>query len=282
MPPHPGAATTRRNAAPMPSNTVGLLLLLLVAGGIVLLVIRADRGRVSDVAIAPAPSTPRAPAALPSDGVVHIPGGTFLIGSPNGEGELDEHPQHQVSVAAFELDVTEVTVAAYSACVSAGQCSAAATDQEACNYGKSDKANHPINCVDWRQAATYCNAQGQRLPTEEEWEYAARAGHEGRTYSWGSAEPAFQLCWSGVSKREGTCSVGSFAKGAFGLADMTGNVWEWTSSAYSPYRRSPAKNTRVYRDGGWRNARPSDFRAAARDPLAPSEHFPVLGFRCAR
>ena len=227
-----------------------------------------------------------------SASMVHIPGGAFLMGSPDGVGWDNEHPQHPVTVAAFEMDTTEVTVAAYSACVQSGQCTAPSTDQSPdhlvgaprlCNFGKGDKSNHPINCVGWGQAATYCNAHGQRLPTEEEWEYAARGGQEEREYSWGSAPPDFQLCWSGISKRNGTCAVGNFARGAFGLADMSGNVWEWTASGHSKdYSKKRVDLERTYRGGSFAETRSSEVRAAARYGFKPQDQGEYLGFRCVR
>lgn len=243
----------------------------------------AGRGCIPNASVAPTAVGP-SPAVLPpraeSGAMARIPGGTFQMGSRAGGGEADKHP---VTVAGFEMDVTEVTTGAYSACVRAGDCSAAATDNAACNYGKSDKDNYPINCVNWGQATTYCHVQGKRLPTEEEWEYAARGGAEGRTYAWGNAPPDSQVCWSGISKRDGTCAVGNFARGAFGLADMTGNVWEWTASNSSADhgKNSPAP-ARVIRGGSWDFVVASLLRSSFRPWSAPSDRGNNIGFRCAR
>jgi len=206
-----------------------------------------------------------------------IPGGRFKMGE-RGDS---------VTVAAFCLDLTEVTVMAYAACATSGSCSSDGVGTQlwngqdlgkgACNWGVSGRENHPINCTDWGQAATYCRAQGKRLPTEEEWEWAARGGDEARTYPWGSAEPDFQPCWSGVSKRTATCAVGSSPDGnaRWGLQDMAGNVWEWTSSKYGA-------TARVYRGGGWYYVSPGVLRAASRSWGAPSLRGGSIGFRCAR
>jgi len=247
----------------------------------------AGRGCVGNVvpaAVFVQPDTPRgspAPAQgeVAAGSMVSIPAGSFMMGS--NDGTWDERPVHRVSVAGFSMDVTEVTTAAYTACVRAGRCSAAGTDAD-CNYGHSDKNNHPINCVDWDQATAYCASVGKRLPTEEEWEYAAR-GTDGRTYSWGNEEPGTRACWNRRASKEGTCSVGSYSSGVFGLKDMTGNVWEWTSSGSSDdYGKSRTNAARVNRGGGWVNGVASLLRSSSRDGYAPSHRDYGLGFRCAR
>jgi len=245
----------------------------------------AGRGCVGNVVPAAVqPDTPR-PSPVPAPqgevaagSMVSIPAGSFMMGS--NDGEADEKPVHRVSVAGFAMDVTEVTTAAYSACVQAGRCSAAGTDAY-CNYGHSDKNNHPINCVDWDQATAYCASVGKRLPTEEEWEYAAR-GTDGRKYSWGNEEPGTRACWNQRSARS-TCSVGSYASGVFGLKDMAGNVYEWTASGYSSdYRNNRGNSARVHRGGGWYAQVASFLRSSSRDWNAPSDRISYLGFRCAR
>ena len=209
--------------------------------------------------------------------MVGIPAGTFTMGD-------DEHTSKagQVTADAFCMDRTEVTTAAYATCVKSGKCTAANTGS-ACNADVAGRGSHPINCVDWNQATAYCEAQGQRLPTEEEWEYAAR-GTDGRVYPWGNAEPAGQLCWYGEGNslgkgnRHSTCAVASFPAGnsPFGLSDMSGNVWEWTSSAYSA-----TDAVRVIRGGSWRSDNPSFVRSANRSRCYPSSQYGSLGFRCA-
>ncbi len=184
------------------------------------------------------------------------------------------------SQASFSMDKTEVTVTAYDACVSAGGCTKANMGDD-CNEGVSGRGNHPINCVDWDQATKYCASVGKRLPTEEEWQYAAQ-GDDGREYPWGNAAPSNQLCWDGEGStlgkgnRQSTCAVGSFPSGnsPFGLSDMSGNVWEWTSSK--------EKDARVRRGGSWDVGSPSDVRAASRIRGAPSNRYGRLGFRCSR
>jgi len=212
-------------------------------------------------------------------GMASIPRGTFQMGSNNGEA--DEKPVHAVTVGAFCMDVTEVTVDAYAACVRSGACNTSSLTGVHCNWGESGKGNHPINCVDWNQATAYCRWARKRLPTEEEWEHAAR-GADGRRYPWGNEAPANQLCWN---RSDGTCQVGGYTSGdsPFGLHDMAGNVWEWTSSGYSEdYGRNRVNAARVHRGGSWFNINTSYVRAAVRDRYDPSFRSDALGFRCAR
>lgn len=169
------------------------------------------------------------------------------------------------------LDRTEVTVAAYRACVDAKVCPEPTGTDAECNWGRSGRDDHPINCVTWVQAYTYCDWRGDRLPTDQEWVYAA-GGPEGREYPWGDEEPTTQLCW----KKSQTCPVGSFPAGNTpeGLQDMAGNVYEWTST--------PGDNgTRVYRSMAMRAVWPQDVRISRRSQAPVSLQFDILGFRCA-
>ncbi|MEI7892598.1 MAG: SUMF1/EgtB/PvdO family nonheme iron enzyme [Myxococcales bacterium] len=184
------------------------------------------------------------------------------------------------------MDITEVTVNAYRACSS---CSAPGSGGY-CNWGSRNRGNHPVNCIDWLQASAYCKAVAKRLPTEEEWEYAAR-GVDGREYPWGNEPPEKQLCWVGEGSdlgkgnRNTTCPVGSYPAGRslFGLDDMSGNVWEWTSSLYDT---SKTYDTRVLRGGGWNFGKPvlpSDVRVSNRVGEMPSNRGnSSFGCRCAR
>jgi len=145
-----------------------------------------------------------------------------------------------------------------------------------------------MNCVDWFQSVTYCHAQGKRLPTEEEWEWAARGGSAGWVYPWGNVAPDVQVCWSGFEttgrmgvgfpKRTGTCVVGSRRSGDApgGIHDLAGNVQEWTSSNYDA-----RVDFRVYRGGHWLDDKASHVRAGVRGVGGPLDRDSRLGFRCA-
>jgi formylglycine-generating enzyme required for sulfatase activity len=219
--------------------------------------------------------------------MVKVPGGTFAMGSE--DGDPDEKPITRVAVSAFELDATEVTVGAYQKCVAAAKCAEPDTGMY-CNWRKQGRENHPVNCVDLEQATAYCAFVGRRLPTEEEWEYAAR-GTDGRKYPWGSAIPVAQLCWNGEGsdlgkgERQGTCPVASYPAGRspFGAFDMAGNVWEWTANAHCPYgHRGCTAATRVIRGGAWNNVLPAYVRAQDRAEEAPGSRRDNVGFRCAK
>jgi len=259
-----------------------------------------------------AEATPSCPS-----GMVEIPSGSYLMGAD--DGDADERPTHQVTVAGFCMDRTEVTVAMYEECVSRSLCSPAwktadwpgideedqKLDSQFCTGGRPELGDHPINCVDWSQADTYCRAVGKRLPTEEEWEYAAR-GTDGRTYPWGNEAPGANLLnalgdecvamgerlgrpgwksmFNGSDGWESTAPVGSYPAGAspFGVLDMAGNVWELTSSGHSQdYLSERDDEAHVIRGGGWGYGDPSFVRTANRGTNPPAYRGADIGFRCA-
>jgi formylglycine-generating enzyme required for sulfatase activity len=255
----------------------------------------------------PVASAPPMVIESPWGRMMRIEGGPFTMGAL--DGDPDERPPHEETVASFELDETEVTVASYARCVKEGACREAG-HEKSCNGHVAGRDQHPINCVDWTQAAAFCQHAGKRLPSEKEWEYTARGGKAKFPYPWGSGEPTTQLCWnrSDTPTNGGTCAVGSFPSGRSrqGVLDLAGNVWEWTASPHTKdYTReagypstdcSPVTDpdagsapgdgcsgrARVARGGGWGDTEASDLRSANRSRLAPEDRSPRLGFRCAR
>lgn len=177
-----------------------------------------------------------------------VPGGTFTMGADTG-GEPDEHPAHPVTVAAFYLDTTEVTNEAYQACVEAGACEPPYAESAALNGYGSDRAfrapRQPVSAIRWFDADAFCRFVGKRLPTEAEWERAAR-GDDGRRYPWGDEPPDASR---GRYRSRVTVEVGSFPAGAgpYGHLDLAGNVWEWVADPYHPlaYRAEGADEGRV-------------------------------------
>lgn len=250
--------------------------------------------------------TPEAPATCPA-GMVFFPAATFRMGATDADDDAmpDDMPQHTATVAAFCMAVTETTVAEYEVCVQAERCAPAegASQHAHCNTGVRGRSEHPINCVDFAQATAYCEAQGARLPTEEEWEHAAR-GAAGRKYPWGSAAPdttRLNACDDecvGLSLKidvmfetsDGwatTAPTGSFPRGATpeGLQDMAGNVAEWTSSRDCPYpERSCTEEKRIVRGGGWDTGMRASVSGWGRTygGHEPSARLSGLGFRCAK
>lgn len=233
-------------------------------------------------------------------GMAAIPGGVFLMGSSTGSDS--EKPAHRVEIDPFCMDITEVTVDAYRRCFDAhgAGCTAPSTSPIwiwvfKCNWARQGRENHPLNCVAWHQASSFCGWAGKRLPAEAEWEFAARGGSELREYPWGNSPPSSSnTCWNGS---DGTCLGKSFPAGAFGLHDMSGGVNEWVQDWYAPYLLSPSKNyagppngsRRVVRGGFWDTVLPSDLRGAHRGSVDPGPDAGLgfrngsgLGFRCAK
>ena len=222
-------------------------------------------------------------AVAPPVPMASVPAGTFPMGCD--VSRLSERPRHLVFVVAFAIDATEVTARDYETCVVSGGCKPSGSFDANCNDASSRPA-HPANCVDWNDAHTYCASVGKRLPTEEEWEYAARGSDE-RAYPWGDAAPsANALNARGEGDGfAGTSPVGSYDAGRspFGVWDMAGNVWEWTDSAWSDDYASPREyDLKVVRGGGFGSSSPTLLRTTARGSHRVSFRDVHLGFRCAR
>jgi len=221
--------------------------------------------------------------------MISLPAATFCMGSQRDSVPFKDAPR-RVPVEPFQIDPTEVTVAEYGACVNAKKCRAPGvtspsdTDATFCNWGQPDRANHPVNCVSWEDAKSYCGWAGKRLPTEGEWEYAAR-GNEGRTEPWGSKPAPYALCWGQLES--GTCEVASFPEGdsPLGVKDLGGNVAEWTATQFSRSLADPPIACKpgewcVYRGRSWTYAYPGG--ATERWQQRSTHRSDRIGFRCAR
>jgi formylglycine-generating enzyme required for sulfatase activity len=283
------------------------------------------------------PEAPPASATIgevwsrPTDGaaMVYVPGGSFEMGSDAAALEsarqlcieystdpataratcshaafADEHPAHRVALNGFWIDRTEVTNGRYGRCVAAGACTPPAESGSYTRksyFGDRQYKDYPVIWVTWQQATEYCEWAGGRLPTEAEWEYAAR-GPQGSTYPWGDAFDGTLLnycdagCPAGPKDAQvddgfaDTAPVGSFVGGASwcGALDLGGNVREWVSDWYGEYPAEPQANpqgpssgeSRIPRGGSWLDL-PDDIRSANRGANAPDYTRHKVGFRCA-
>ena len=223
------------------------------------------------------------------NGMIEVFSGNFFMGS--NLGASDEAPPHLVSLSTFWIDKFEVSVEDYQACVNNGQCTPAGLSS-GCNTIFADRLNHPINCVDWNQANSYCNSIKKRLPTEAEWEYSAR-GRDSRTYPWGDQTPNSTLLnYNNIISQ--TTEVGLYPLGVsyFKIHNMGGNVQEWTKDLYSgDYYESiiekdpqgPLNGTlRVVRGGSWKLGILQEvLTTTVRFAFVPTTRDNSLGFRCA-
>lgn len=241
----------------------------------------------------PAPARP----VNDDDEMVLIPAGSFIMGSNDGYDD-DEEPEHSVSVDAFYMDKYEVSVAKYKKFL------------EATNYQKPgnwteqlESQNNPVVAVSWNDAKSYCDwlskirGKPVRLPTEAEWEYAARGGLKGKKYPLGDNIDATKANYDWDGNRSGGWEsakhylkdIDSFPPNDFGLFNMVGNVWEWCNSVYKPYpykrdddrENSTAFVLRVVRGGSWGDS-PAVLRCAVRSKADPADGYNNAGFRCAQ
>ncbi len=269
--------------------------------------------------VTPTAETPK-PTATPTLGIgssqvsskdgmtlMYVPAGTFTMGSSADDALREcqkfkndcqrswlirEEPAHQVTLNAFWIDKTEVTNKMYALCVASGACPLPQSSQSATRknyYGNTQYNNYPVIHVSWQNANAYCRWTGRRLPTEAEWEKAAR-GTDSRIYPWGNTTPdANKLNFN--HDIGDTTEVGSYPSGAspYGVMDMAGNVWEWVNDWYEEtyYSKSPAQNPtgpvsgtdRAFRGTGYGND--SGVRASGRGGDVPRLVNWDLGFRCA-
>jgi len=276
-----------------------------------------------------------APAAACPPGMLPVPGGELFVGAVEKDAFDFEKPAHQVKLSPYCIDELEVTVEMFKHLSDNGQVLRAWPDNSwpgisgaqhkiydpLCNINDPvGKAKHPVNCIDWGQAKKACASRGARLPTEAEWELAAR-GPDGRVYPWGDDPPGATLlnacgkeclAWqkahpdplnpaAAMYPKEddgypNTAPVGSFPKGKsrYGIQDVVGNVWEWVADYYADYDpTSPTRTTedptgpekgteKVIRGGGWNGAMASWVRPSFRYHAEPASRSHGFGFRCAK
>ena len=235
--------------------------------------------------------------------MVRVPAGTFPMGcddgNPTEECDANTQPVHTVYLDAYYIDLYEVTNGRYRDCVQAGACAAPSPGSSATRtyyYGNYRYDGYPVLNVSWQDAANYCAWAGKRLPTEAEWEKAARGTSGAYVFPWGNATPTCSRANHKVAAGPcvgDTAPVGYYGSGAspYGVMDMAGSVWEWVSDWYgedyysnSPYRNptGPAEGTeKVVRGGSWfEEAR--WIHTTVRISDLPTERYNRLGFRCAR
>jgi formylglycine-generating enzyme required for sulfatase activity/serine/threonine protein kinase len=287
-------------------------------------------GATASATASAAASSSYAPPVAPADprcqaGMIFHEGGMTVMGAKDMPDYTEARTTHEIQISPYCLDQTEVTVRAYEACVKEGKCERTPDDVDYegitpeaksaykpfCNARKADRLDHPINCVDWDMATKYCAWKGGRLPTEAEWEFAAR-GSEQRDFPWGSDTPGAKhlngagkefAAWSeknamkpGQMHEEddgfvGTSPVGTFQAGATpaGVHDLAGNVFEWTADWFGPYtparavdpKGPPAGEKRVARGGAFNAKDATWVRAAYRWGNVPHTYNHGIGFRCA-
>jgi formylglycine-generating enzyme required for sulfatase activity len=276
---------------------------------IIFLAVSCSKAKKVEGPLASSQSQPQTPATTPANApeqskggpMVSVPAGEFWMGCNNKvdkQCKADEKPYHKVYLDAFYIDKFLVTQSEYNKCVTYGACA----ENQKWDAFTGDR--QPVVGVNWDEANTYCKWAGKRLPTEAEWEKAAR-GADGRIYPWGNEFDGKKLnfcdknCSEDVADKtvddgySNTSPVGSYPAGAspYGAMDMAGNVLEWVSDWYDEnyYSKSPSKDpkgpdsgtSRVLRGGAWSlDAR--DARASIRYRSAPTLRGNILGFRCLR
>lgn len=224
-----------------------------------------------------------------------LPGGCFTMGDESETSNLDERPAHKVCLRQFLMDVYEVTNRQYAMCVGAGRCLPPRSEEDAPpggHYRQAARARHPVVNVSWMQARAYCAYVNKRLPTEAEWEFAARGGVQGGSFYWGGEPDCLyaNISLSGTKCQLDSTPVGRYPPNDYGIYDIIGNAWEWVFDWYSSgfYAKSPrvspigprSGSRRVRRGGSWSSIYADD--AFENRAILAREASSRTGFRCAR
>ena len=222
------------------------------------------------------------------EGMVLIPSGSFIMGK-NTTGPSDWQPEHNVTLNSFYMDIKEVTNKQYyEFCTATNTPLPQFWDLKEFKSGM-DFPDYPVVGVSYMDAEKYARWAGKSLPTEAQWEYAARGGLIGKNFPFGDQIDSTMVNFG--SKYKGIVKVGSFPPNGFGLCDITGNVWEWTTDYYSDdyYAQSPAENPKgpargrfkVIRGGSWHSGMMC-VQTYYRNGLSPSWVDFAVGFRCVK
>ncbi len=254
---------------------------------------KVSTGQVEPSPFVPSRQLPKTKTGKDGARMVLVPAGEFTMGSPEGEGETDEHPQQTVELDAYYIDQYEVTVERYQRFMKQ-ESHKQPKYWEQVNLRRD--AQKPVVGMNWDDAKAYCEWAGKRLPTEAEWEKAAR-GTDKRRYPWGEFKPNsstanFGKDWSAIFYVDRLKNVGTYERGKspYGAYDMGGNVWEWVADWYAAdyYQSSHKKNPKgpssgvgkALRGGSWVNT-PSYLRSANRVRYHPTSRLATFGVRCA-
>jgi eukaryotic-like serine/threonine-protein kinase len=230
---------------------------------------------------------------LQSSTMVKVPAGEFTMGKT--ETGKPYSPEHKVTLKEFLIDKTELAVAHYRACVACGVCKSPLRDGSNTGrepyYGNAAYDTFPVIYVAWTDAKAYCEGIGKRLPTEAEWELAAR-GTQANDYPWGATAPTpKEANFGGVNNDTVAVTDGDKGKSPYGALNMAGNVWEWVADSYAEdyYAASPATDpkgpatsgVKVARGGGF-NSSMDNVKTYVRIGYAEAAALSYLGFRCAK
>lgn len=311
----PASTPVAKTSLPMGNRTLLLIALILIGLWCISPIWKDFLSRHSETlsptktqATAPAPAATVSKASAPQDlplqkkslkdgaAMILIPAGEFTMGSPEHKGDISQKPQHRVCLDAYYIYKYEVTNGQFRRFIHESGYDAEGSWKD---YAIAGSDNHPVVCVTWNDAKAYCEWVGGSLPTEAQWEKAAR-GVDGRIWPWGNKWDGTECNWgkgpkvagnANIWKGRGTALAGSYTSDVspYGVHDMAGNVAEWCSDWFDEryYHESPSNNpggpglgqVRVIRFGNWYTSQPEICMCASRDGYLPDRWLNMLGFR---